>query len=289
METLCAAIHSSTFGKCLPGRPIEEHLAAERRAACGRIVAAVLQTVARKAAPARPATLSQSASVRSVAPPTADMAWGSSRDPQPLGPPLEDDAVRSYQRAKAAEALALKRALEAAHAGVKPDLTIEASNHDSAGVPFDISVEFLWTSGGGCTIVERLRGVPIPLESALGLFHEIDLIEMEKVHFPLLPKMERFRVPHRFAANDFLMRNCVLPWGPVPGADSVHNLQLFCAAAARRGNGLDSVAARGRDRVPSVALPPPGPRRKRNIIHGATMVLRPTRAPRTPTTTRIFS
>ena len=268
----------------MPGKPIEEHLAAERRAVVGRMVAAVLRAVqvpppgslARKAAPARPAALSQSASVRSVAPPTADMAWGSSRDPQPLGPPLEDDAVRSYQRAKAAEALALKRALEAAHAGVKPDLTIEASNHDSAGLSFDISAEFLWTSGGGCTFVERLRGVPVPLESALALFHEIDLIEMEKVHFPLLPKIERFRVPHRFAANDFLVRNCVQPWGPFPGADSVHNLQLF--ALPQRGEVMVWIQSppEGATEFRGVALPPPGPRRKRNIIHGATMVLRPT-------------
>ena len=204
------------------------------------------------------------------------MAWGSSRDPQPLGPPLEDDAVRSYQRAKAAEALALKRALEAAHAGVKPDLTIEASNHDSAGIAFDISADILWTSGGGCTIVERLRGVPVPLESALAAFHEIDLIEMEKVHFPLLPKIERFRVPHRFAANDFLVRNCVQPWGPFPGADSVHNLQLF--ALPQRGEVMVWIQSppEGATEFRGVALPPPGPRRKRNIIHGATMVLRPT-------------
>ena len=284
METLCAALHGSTFGRCLPGRPIEEHLAAERRAVVGRMVAAVLRAVqvpppgslARKAAPARPAALSQSASVRSVAPPTADMAWGSSRDPQPLGPPLEDDAVRSYQRAKAAEALALKRALEAAHAGVKPDLTIDVSNHDSAGLPFDISADCLWTSGGGCTIVERLRGVPVPLESALAAFHEFDLIPMEKMHFPLLPKIERFRVPHRFAANDFLVRNCVQPWGPFPGADSVHNLQLF--ALPQRGEVMVWVQSppEGATEFRGVALPPPGPRRKRNIIHGATMVLRPT-------------
>ena len=271
METLCAALHSSTFGRCLPGRPIEEHLAADRRAACGRIVAAALRAVQVRKAATQPEP-----SVRSVAPPTADMAWGSSRDPQPLDPPLEDDAVRSYQRAKAAEALALKRTLEAAHAGVKPDLTIETSNHDSTGHSFDISIEFLWTSGGGCTIVERLRGVPIPLESALALFHEIDLIEMEKVHFPLLPKIERFRVPHRFAANDFLMRNCVQPWGPFPGADSVHNLQLF--ALPQRGEVMVWIQSppEGATEFRGVALPPPGPRRKRNIIHGATMVFRPT-------------
>ena len=239
METLCAR-SGSTFGRCMPGKPIEEHLAAERRAVVGRMVAAVLRAVqvpppgslARKAAPARPAALSQSASVRSVAPPTADMAWGSSRDPQPLGPPLEDDAVSSYQRAKAAEALAQACARGRARQreaglddrGLQPRL---------GGRPFDISAEFLWTSGGGCTIVERLRGVPVPLESALAAFHEIDLIEMEKMQFPLLPKIERFRVPHRFAANDFLMRNCVQPWGPFPGADSVHNLQLF--ALPQRG------------------------------------------------------
>jgi hypothetical protein len=266
METLCAALHSSTFGRCLPGRPIEEHLAADRRAACGRIVAAALRAVQVRKAATQPEP-----SVRSVAPPTADMAWGSSRDPQPLDPPLEDDAVRSYQRAKAAEALALKRTLEAAHAGVKPDLTIETSNHDSTGHSFDISIEFLWTSGGGCTIVERLRGVPIPLESALALFHEIDLIEMEKVHFPLLPKIERFRVPHRFAANDFLMRSCVQPW-----ADSVHNLQLF--ALPQRGEVMVWIQSppEGATEFRGVALPPPGPRRKRNIIHGATMVFRPT-------------
>ena len=74
----------------MPGKPIEEHLAAERRAVVGRMVAAVLRAVqvpppgslARKAAPTRPATLSQSASV-SVAPATAVQVRKAAAQPEP--------------------------------------------------------------------------------------------------------------------------------------------------------------------------------------------------------------
>ena len=89
-------------------------------------------------------------------------------------------------------------------------------------------------------------------------------------------RIEGIGVLHRFHHNDLLLNPRVAPWGPFPGADSIHAVALF--APPERGAVLVYAQSppEGATSHRGVALHPPGWRRKRNILKGATWLVRPT-------------
>jgi hypothetical protein len=127
-----------------------------------------------------------------------------------------------------------------------------------------------------------LRALPCGTLGCLALLHDADLIVLPK--WPGLPHIESPRVPHRYAANDFILQPRTQPYGPFPGADSVHNTLLFTRAAAEVGQTSTAVVwiqsptddtGAPATRHRGWAIPPVGRRRKRNVLLGMTQHIRP--------------
>lgn len=231
---------------------------------------------------------------------SSSAAW---RGHRPLGvlQPLPKD-VEAQQLAALDAALELmEEATSAARASQGSNVIATRAHACGATVEVDFAFPDTWSA----VIEQRMSRLPLGLMAAAALFHEADLIKLppwpgcvdgcgsnckDAVEQPAnrlstrsgasprsrLPHIEGIGVLHRFHHNDLLLNPRVAPWGPFPGADSIHAVALF--APPERGAVLVYAQSppEGATSHRGVALHPPGWRRKRNILKGATWLVRPT-------------
>ena len=238
------------------------------------------------------------------APPPPD-PWRGYRPLSRAALPLE---VEAFQLQKLADAHALLDELSSrdgsgwrAAAASKNSSTFAISLSTMGkgwAVPCTADAEVVFYDTWYVVIKMRIRALPAGLLTAIALLHDADLISLPR--WPGLPVIEGVEVPHRFAANDLIVRPLVQPWGPFPGADSIHNALIFATArkdssehepgspqreadVSERSSGAryDSLLVylqsppEGSTEHRGWKLPPVGRRRKRNVLLGMAQRIRP--------------
>ena len=136
-----------------------------------------------------------------------------------------------------------------------------------------VEVDFAFPDTWNATIVQRLRRVPVGLLTAAALFHEADLIRLPR--WPKLPHIEGIGVLHRFEDNELLLNPVVEPWGPFPGADSIHAVVLFGLSQPGHVLVWAESPPEGASSYRGVSVAPPRRKHKRNILNGAVWLVRP--------------
>ena len=223
--------------------------------------------------------------VRAMPEADRDAAAGSSSDPwqgfRPLSSTPLPPEVEEFQLKKLAEARALSDELwsndreawnNAASRANSSKLSISVSA-PGPHVPCTCDCECIFYETWSVILTFRIRALPASPLACLALLHDADLIVLPK--WPGLPYIEGVRTPKYFAANDLILRPMVQPWAVFPGADSIHNALLFTdtrdnsALVFVQSPPAGSTSYRGWD------IPPPGRRRKRNVLLGMTERIRP--------------
>eukprot|EP00966_Prymnesium_polylepis_P257724 5953942-Prymnesium_polylepis.1 len=160
-------------------------------------------------------------------------------------------------------------------------LCLSMLGHPSAAaeIVFDINFYGNWKAD----ISLRISGLGTGLLPLLALAREPDLVPDYLPRQAGLPYLERLEMVKEWAPNDWAYHCFVCPFGPLPGADDVHNLTFFDVMDSRDDARLvaymisppegESVF-RGWD-VPQVTA---SWRRKRNYVLGATTIVRPSSA-----------
>ena len=129
----------------------------------------------------------------------------------------------------------------------------------------------------------KVTGFGTGLLPLLALIHEPDLTVDYLPRQPGLPYIEHLQVVHQWAVNDWLYHCFVSPFGPLPGADDVHNFILFDNMDAPADPCLIGYAispAEGDEIYRGWPVPKVKSwRRKRNYVLGATTIIRPSAQP----------
>lgn len=129
-------------------------------------------------------------------------------------------------------------------------------------------------------IIFRGEALGTGLLPLLSLFREPDLVADYLPRQAGLPYIESLYFDKVFAANDWLYHCFVTPFGPLPGADDLHNLTAFDVLDEPEGGLLLYVESptEGVEVHRGWQVPPVKHwRRKRNYVLGATTLFRPSR------------
>ena len=153
--------------------------------------------------------------------------------------------------------------------------------HPNAAAEALVDVNFYDTWRADISI--RCIGLGVGLLPLLACMRDSELIPKYLPYVSGLPNIERLEIAHEFNHNDWMYHCLVTPFGPLPGADDVHNFSLY-----------DLIDVEGEECIMGFAISPQDGeavyrgwevppvkswRRKRNYVYGATLSVRPSDTP----------
>jgi hypothetical protein len=157
-----------------------------------------------------------------------------------------------------------------------PAISMKATcSRELCGGGFDVGLQMVFPSPWSSRCAMSYANVPLPMYQMCAVIVESDLVPWPR--WKRLPQIE-IPVLHRFAANDLLFNPRVAPFAVFDGSDSVQDFKAY--ALPQPGHMLVYIHSppEGATSWRGVPLPPPGPRRKRNLVKGCVWLLRPSDA-----------
>ena len=148
-----------------------------------------------------------------------------------------------------------------------------------AASPCEVLIDVNFYDTWRADVALKVEGLGTGFLPLLALMRDPDLVPAYLPYVSGLPNIESLVIANEFGGNDWIYHCFVTPFGPLPGADDVHNVSLFDCLDVEGEEGVVFYAispTEGESSYRGWPVPPvKGWRRKRNYVYGASCLIRP--------------